>query len=156
LAIVSTMEGRLEEAKKLFAEALSLHDRIGDENCSSLCRMYLADVHLAESDFEEASRRAREALSGYQSTENPAAVLSCVRRFGFISLEEGQHERAAALLSATEALRGDRPLTAFDQERLTAAADRLRAALGEVEYENRTAAGATLELEEAISLALEP
>ncbi|MFV1963296.1 MAG: tetratricopeptide repeat protein [Acidimicrobiia bacterium] len=155
LAIVSTMEGRPEEAKKLFAEALSLHDRIGDENCSSLCRMYLADVHLAEGDFEEAARRAREALIGYQSTENPAAVLSCVRRFGFISLEEGQHDRAATLLSATEAIRGDRPLTAFDQERLTAASDRLRGALGEVEYERHTAAGANLELEETVSLALE-
>ncbi len=157
LAVVKTMTGQLEDAKVLFEEALPIHRQIGDENCTAFVHTYLGEVHSNEGAFTAARDHLAKGLEGYRDLQNPHGIANGLRRMGWLAMTAGDHERAARLLGAAEAIRAELggSIAVHDQRRMDAATESLEAHVGEQTMRTWWESGMSMSRGEAITYALD-
>ncbi|NNC41338.1 MAG: tetratricopeptide repeat protein [Acidimicrobiia bacterium] len=158
LAIIATMTGDHDEAKRLFGEALPVHQRIGDENCTALIHTYLGGMLSDEGHFASARQHLTAAVEGAGALHNPYLVGAGLRRFGWLAAAEGDHRRAARILGATDSLRSELSgsISEHDLNRMTEVTRDTEAALGPGSFSGWWNSGVEMGLDEAVDFALNP
>lgn len=116
----------------------------------------LGSVETRAGNLERAQQLCDEALRLALEIENPLLVTYCVINLAGVASASGEHEHAARLLGAGEAMieaagMSLNPGTALEHERHV---ERTRRALGRAEYERAVRAGRELERDAAIEYAL--
>ena len=157
LATIANQTGRYEGADSLLQENLPFVRGRGQSRCEAYTLMGLAETavfrKLPEPAAEWATSGARRAL-GF-GEESLAAY--CLDVAAAALAEEGERDRAAAILGSTERARDRLGMALDDEEK--AMRDRalgaIRPALDDTELERAVARGTDLDLAQALELALE-
>jgi len=156
LAVIATMTGNPDDAKRLFDEALPTHQQIGDETCTALAHLYLGEVFSDEGAFTTAREHLASSLDGYRELQNCYGVANGLRRMGWLAAAMGEHERAARLLGAAEALRdtlgGD--MSVHDGHRMRDATESLKAVVPTGRLDEWWDSGVAMGMAEAVEYAL--
>jgi tetratricopeptide (TPR) repeat protein len=153
---VTTAGAHYEESLALLRD-LSDHQELSDRLGMAACLAGLAEVLRVRRDYAAARALHEESLELRRQEEDKRGVALCLARLAGVAVGQGQLERAARLLGATEALleacsaRMDDPLERIDYDRNVAAA---RAKLGAEAFAAAWAAGRAMSLEQAIAYAL--
>jgi len=116
----------------------------------------LGSVETRAGNLERAQQLCDEALRLALEIDNPLLVTYCMINLAGVASARGQHERAARLLGAGEAMIKAtgmtlNPGTAIEYERHV---DRTQTALGEPEYQRVVRVGRELDRDAAIEHAL--
>jgi len=156
LGILATVTGASEEAKALFDEALPVHQRIGDQNCTALIHTYMGELLTDEGNYTEAAERLTLGVKGFEDLQNRYGMVNSVRRMGWLALAEGDMERAARLLGAADGFREDLGgyISVHDAKRDEDLTARLRDQIDAEQMDGWWAEGKLMSQEERISYAL--
>lgn len=156
LGNVANAQGQLAQARGHYRQSLELLRRIGDRREVAASLLNLAIVERDDGALEQAARLAGESLSELLALGDRAAAAACVEVLAGIAGSEGHLERAARLYGAAHALAesaGAR-LPALDPSDHAARTTVLRSRLGADRYARAWQAGRSMELDEAVRLAL--
>ncbi len=155
---VASLAGRLAEAERWMIDARVQYRAIGDRRFDRVLTSELAHVLRREGRLDEAEAEYRSTIRGWQVSGNDGAVANQLECFAYIAAARGQGTRAARLLGAAESLRdaAHAPMTEFERGEYDAAAEGLRASLGEDAFQQAWAAGCLLDADAAVAIALAP
>jgi predicted ATPase/class 3 adenylate cyclase/Tfp pilus assembly protein PilF len=159
LAIIATMTGDHDEAKRLFDEALPVHQRIGDENCTALIHTYLGGMLSDEGHFASARQHLTAAVQGARELHNPYLAGAGLRRFGWLAAAEEDYQRAVRLLGATEALcnrLGSGVISEHDRRRTTELTAAVKVAIGIGDFDDWWNSGVEMDMDATVDYALNP
>ena len=149
------LQGHLEEAEALAAEALIVARAAGHAWTEALALGVLAHIAVDRADFGEALRRCRESLSVSQVLGDQRGVAGAFGTLAGLFLKAGQPQQAARLLAAARALADSIGLAhvahAVSYERVLAT---VRDGLTEAAFAAAWAAGSVLPPEQALAGAL--
>ncbi|MBU2670653.1 winged helix-turn-helix domain-containing protein [Actinoplanes bogorensis] len=143
-AMFARMDGDLDEAARSMEMALATMN-----HPAAVPQFYAMAMHTqglilaAAGEFDAARAKHSDAVrTAVESKDSPVIALTLVG-LADLAVREGDFERAAVLLGASDAVRGSRDLSVPDVERLTFEA---RAALGDAGFDSsyRSAAGTTM------------
>src|SRR5690606_37966277 len=154
LAEIARCEGDLDEAAELYRKASTEFADDAPTQFQVLVGVGQAHVALARDDLSTAESYLPTALAtAHRLTDMPVLARTAVA-LAELWLRRGSPERAAAVLGASEVLRGGPDLLSADLDRLATAA---RAALGAAAYEAAYARGRSCDRTRALAmLALDP
>ena len=156
LARLAFFRGDLPEARKHADLMLDLHREMGDQLSVTGHQSEMAHAARQLGNFEEALALYRETIQGWQEIGHRGAVAHQLECFAFIAKAQEQGERAVKLMSAAEALRAASTSPGTPQERIEY--DRelagLRAGMDEKTFNWLWAEGQSMDMEQAIELAL--
>ncbi|MFQ5968527.1 MAG: hypothetical protein ACE5MI_13110, partial [Acidimicrobiia bacterium] len=108
-----------------------------------------------EGDYVRGEEHLVLGLEEYQDLRNPYGVANGLRRMGWLAAAEGDHERAARLLGAAEALSDELGhISAHDTDRMSEVTTSLRAADAADQIDEWWHEGAAMSRDEAIAYAL--
>lgn len=158
LAVIATMTGDHDEALALFNQALPVHRKIGDENCTATAQVYLGEVFADLGRFHDAQDNLVAALRGAKELQNPYIAGAALRRVGWLEHQRRNHERAADALGAAQRIHteiGRKTMSVHDSQRTEDVIRSLSRVLGEEHLESRLSAFADRTLQEAIDFAIE-
>jgi predicted ATPase/class 3 adenylate cyclase len=102
-------------ARRELGRALEQARALGEEQYTAAAQLLLSLVDLRAGDIAQASERAREAFGLYTQLEDDRSRARCVLVLASCGAERGEHEIAARLTGAAEALRGDDPPDEFEE-----------------------------------------
>ena len=151
LADLARQQGDLDEAAALYAAGWQRQAvaPIAVPQFKAILRGGMAHVAVARGDLTAARELAVEAMRfAVDGRDMPVIALTSVVTVA-IAAAQGDRERAAAVLGASDSLRGGPDRSNPDAERLAA---ELRAALGPVAYEAAYARGHALGRADALAL----
>ncbi|MDX1467942.1 MAG: adenylate/guanylate cyclase domain-containing protein [Acidimicrobiia bacterium] len=156
LGILATMEGRFEEARELFEEALPVHMRIGDQNCTALVHTFMGELMTGQGDLKAALSHLGKGITGYEDLNNATGVANGLRRMAWLAQARGDSHRAVVLLGASDALaqKSGGRVSAHDEERLSSSISQLRADLREEDFDAAWREGSGATREEMLTYAL--
>ncbi len=157
LAIIATMTGSHDEALRLFEEALPIHRKIGDENCTATAQVYLGEAFTNLGRFDEARENLITALRGAQDLQNRNIAAGGLRRLGWLAAARGDYELATRTLGSAESFlpkSGQKAMSVHDAEQSAEVLDLLTEAVGKDRVESWKTAGTGLTMAEAIDLAV--
>lgn len=116
-ASVAAGLGKLQEARRLFGEAIPMFERIGDQSCVAFSHLYLADVESEFGDLEKVVSLLQTAIDGFVETANPPGVSAVLRRLAkaaaavapelaarFLAVDGGRRTQGAALSPSEQAI----------------------------------------------------
>lgn len=148
--------GELDRAKLGYEEALSIFQLSGEINQISFALGGLGDIARMQGNFPLATSYFSEALTNYRHIGNKFDVVFILEAQAILSEALGQHECAACLWGATEALREATHLSLAPsyQQDYAVYIDRARKTLGEKAYASAWAQGRRFTMDEAIEFAL--
>ena len=156
LGVAAQMAGDLLEAREHMAERIRLSRELGSYGGLSMEASNLSMVERQLGNLDRAEELAREALDIFRRREDEWAIPYGLNSLAAVARDRGEHERAATLLGAAEALveaqgaawpPDERPH--YEQSVAT-----LTEAMGAAEYERVRAAGRSLSSHEAVDYAL--
>jgi class 3 adenylate cyclase/tetratricopeptide (TPR) repeat protein len=155
-ACVASDQHNYSEARSLLGESLSIRRQLGDKVGLALSLNTLADVVLDEGDFRSARPLLDESLTINRELGDQTAIAYLLEDYGGLAAAEDKPERALRLAGFAAALRESigAPLPPAEQERVNRMIAPAREALQENTATAAWEAGQTLELEQAIELAL--
>ena len=155
LAMVAARTGHPELARSILDEALPLYRQIGDESCIAICHLILGELDTDAGDHAAAERHLRESLDGFLLLRNQVNLAPVLRRGAELATAINDHQRAATLIGAAEAIRESAGvvLSEHDRARFEEAGTRTEAALGHKEFADLVEQGATMSLEDVIEYA---
>jgi hypothetical protein len=135
---------------------LDLHREQGDQLSVTGHQSEMAHVARQLGNYKEALAQYRETLPEWQEIGHRGAVAHQLECFAFIAKAQEEGERAVKLMSAAEALRRGSSSQRTPQERIEY--DRelagLRAGMDEKAFNSLWAEGQSMNMEQAIDLAL--
>ena len=155
-ACVFNDQGEYAEARRLLQESLMIRRELGDKAGLALSLNTLADVVIDEGEFAEARPLLDESLEINRELGDQTAIAYLIEDYGGIAAAEGKSEKALQLAGFAATLRESigAPLPPLEQTRLdrmiAPAREALTESLATTAWEN----GRTLELEQAIELAM--
>jgi predicted ATPase/class 3 adenylate cyclase/DNA-binding CsgD family transcriptional regulator len=141
--------GDLAEARRLADEAISM--RAGVYQSSALVTR--ATIEVAQGELDDADADARHALSIAASVGGEVIIPDILECLADLARIEGSHRDAVRLNGMAAAARermGSRRFKVFDAAHAASVAD-LREALGDNDFDEAWAEGASLSMEEAIA-----
>jgi predicted ATPase len=149
--------GDVERALFRLTEGLALAREVKDTWSIGVAAATLAAVRLRENDLEAAHALFCEGLAIARDRGDKRLASECLQGAAFVASARGDHERAARLLGASDALLeavGARraPVELVTRDRYEPA---VRQALGDDRHGVAVSAGRGLSLEEAVPLALD-
>jgi predicted ATPase/DNA-binding CsgD family transcriptional regulator len=157
LGEVARLDGDYERAEKAYQEAIDVASKIGNKLQEVISFSNLSYIAYHQGDFERAEAIAREAISRRMELGNISSIPQELSTLAGPLAAQGNVEKAARLLGASDALLeamglfiqpGDR----FEAERYESA---IRAQLDDATFEAAWAEGQAMSLEQAIAFALE-
>lgn len=158
LAAITLLQGDLAGARRLADEALARYRALDHQLGIGLGLITQGDIARAEGNSAEALASYFQCLKLWKERENTVTVGYVLDYIGRTFLQMEDAERAATLFSAAATIReqaGVR-LTDYEKAGCNLAFQRCREALGNAAFAVAWAAGRTLSIAEAVSLALEP
>ncbi|HEX6134445.1 MAG TPA: BTAD domain-containing putative transcriptional regulator [Longimicrobiales bacterium] len=149
--------GDRAEAERAYQEADTLWSDPADEWGRSLARNSLAVLAWRRGDVEQARSYSRDSLELLRSVRDRWFASRALQVLGYITLEHGGAARAARLLGASEALRGEvgARLMPFEVPEWSRAIEQLRTTLGSDEFDEVWSSVASIGFDAAIELGLE-
>ncbi|GII64207.1 SARP family transcriptional regulator [Sphaerisporangium krabiense] len=146
LAEVARLRGDVAEARRLCHEALAECPAgwITTEQTRARVSVTLARLAVAEGETAQAKGWLRRALSGGAATQDLGVAALAVWTFAEVALTDHEDEKAARLLGAHAALRGEPPDPAL--------AARCRSRLGDAAYERAYESGRRMSPEETLAI----
>lgn len=151
LGAMARREGRLDEAKELVERAYAMLDLMTERVAPHGLAMVLSQlgrVAVARGELEDARGYAVRSVELALNTEDMPVASGIVEATADVDLLAGEYELAARTLGIAAAMRGMRTIPDSDVRRTV---DRLRAELGDAQYEATYDAGAVLPREDATS-----
>ena len=155
-AMVARYHGRFEEARAQFIPLLSVFHSMGDYHRANMVNSEMAHMDRVEGNLDKAEAMYRETIVEWKRLGHRAAVANQLECFAFIIKTKEEPERAAILLGAAEALREKINIHMTEMERVEydrQVAD-LKANMNEKEFSTAWRKGRTMEMDEAVKLAL--
>jgi non-specific serine/threonine protein kinase len=158
LGVVAWGQGDAARAVPYWEEALALHRAAGDTWGASISLSYLGMVAGQRSDFAAAEALHRESMDLRWAMGTKEDVAHCLANFAALAAARGQHERAARLFGAADAVQAAIGNTLKEPERTfyERATVTARAGLDERAFAAAWAAGQALPIDEAVAEALAP
>jgi tetratricopeptide (TPR) repeat protein len=104
LGILALLEGRGENARPLYEEALQTFQDFGNTYYVGLVHCMLAQCDSTEGDLFAAETGVRAGLTSFQQSGNLMGVAWTLYQFADLAVRRGQHERALRLVAACESL----------------------------------------------------
>jgi tetratricopeptide (TPR) repeat protein len=156
LAYADYIAGDDEHARTGFEETLALNRRVGNRFAVARELTNLGSVETRAGNLERAHELCHEALRIAVDLDNSTLATYCVVNLAGVASANGDHERAARLLGAGEAMLATagmtlNPGTAIEYSRHV---ERTRTSLGDAEYEQLNRAGHELDRGAAVAYAL--
>jgi non-specific serine/threonine protein kinase len=158
LGTVALCQGDIEAARPLFEESLALYAQLQDKRGEAWGLHSLAMIARQSDDLEAGRVLEGQSLTLRCGLGDPQGIASCLVGSAEQARAEGQPERAARLLGATEAASSaiGYVLTRHEQALYEREVAAVRVALGEARFEAERAAGQSLTVEQAVAEALGP
>jgi predicted ATPase/class 3 adenylate cyclase len=157
LGTLELIERHSEQARKCFDDALETFEELSDPYWVAFTQLLLGHVDRFEGDEESAEKRYRASLTAFWQHDVLMMTTSVLHAFADLALLRGQQDRALRLAGASDALRepfGEKsPLEEATTGDVRAAA---RSLLDEATVENLYQEGRAMELEDALTYALQP
>jgi len=157
LGVLARAQGDHVRAQALYEECCQLHRAIGDPWSTAVSLTNLGNVASANSDFEQARSCYRESLILRRDLGDQQGVWFTLHAVGFLTLQQGDTDRAARILAAAAALGGQLGVTppSHDQVRYDEAVEELRQSLGDGAFATSWATGQEMTTEDAVAYALQ-
>ena len=145
-----------DAAVAAFDVAIQRFMELGDERFVLAARSDMAHALRRGGRLDEAVALYRETIGGWVHLGHKGAVANQLENIAYVTIEQGDPDRAARLLGAADAIReAAQARMAFDEEPEHAASiERLQTALAPVVFDDAWAAGQALSQTEAVALAL--
>jgi len=155
-ACVASDQMDYTEARTLLNESLMIRRELGDKAGLALSLNTLADVVLDEGKFGDARPLLDESLKLNRELGDQTAIAYLIEGYGGLAAAEAKPQRALQLAGFAAALRESigAPLPPSEQARVDRMIAPARAALSDSEVATEWEKGRSLELEQAIQLAL--
>jgi tetratricopeptide (TPR) repeat protein len=101
---IAKLEGKLEDAHKIFSDALPLAREAGGSGLTAFFEEGLAEVAEEENQREEAMRQINELLSSLHEHKDPTNEIGAESLRARIALEEGDTAAATRAIAAARSL----------------------------------------------------
>jgi predicted ATPase len=152
---LSGHQGRLDEARRSFGQAIQAYDEMRDVRFVLAARSDLGHALRKGGALDEAEALYRTTIHEWQHLGNLGAIASQLEGFGYIAIARSDAIRAAHLFGAAEAMRekAESPMPWGERVEYEAAIELLRALADAPDLGDALAAGRRLELDEAVALA---
>ena len=155
IADVARLQGRKQDAIRIYGEAIAGFSSIGDRRCLASSQKNLAQLAAERHGHREARRLFVESLRIRHEFSDQLGVAECLDGLAGLAADAGRPEHAVTLLAAAAARRelagsGQLPEDRFLTERLLVA---LRAALSPENFDGAWAEGAALDADGALGRA---
>ncbi|MBV9041531.1 MAG: tetratricopeptide repeat protein [Acidimicrobiia bacterium] len=156
LGEVARLEGKLPEARALLEESLALAQASGWRTVLWWPVHSLGALARSEGNLDEARERLREAIALCPKLARRPRLSDCLEDLAAVALDDGDANRAAVLLGASDAFRlaAATPVPAVMRASVDELVGSVRAALGDTTFEERWVEGQALDADEAVDLAL--
>jgi tetratricopeptide (TPR) repeat protein len=100
---MARLEGRLEEAKEIYEQELTLLEKSGDRLAQAISFHNLGHTLLGLGARQQAAACFKESLARYRQLENERGIALCLAGMGGVAALSGRGEQAARLLARAEA-----------------------------------------------------
>jgi len=157
LARLASAMGDFDAARQHLHEALHTLEEVDDPLATNIVRSELAHLERRTGQLETARQLYRECVITWGKFGHQAAAVREVECLAYIARAQGQPARAARLLGAAQAARQriNAQQAVREQAEHAVELDLLRADLPPADYDTAWTEGATLNLEQAVDLALQ-
>ncbi len=157
LGMIRERKSEYDKARELLDQGLLLSRELGEKIGTANSLLLLGTVARKQGDYDAAKKLIGESLAIYRELGDREGMASCFEEFAGCASAQGQHGRTARFLGIADALREAvnspiPPAYRADKEHDVAEA---RSALGEQRYVAEWTKGRMMNLEEAISYAIE-
>ncbi len=140
----------IDKAREAFEESLALARGLGEESQQAAALFMLAELDLLAGELDRAETQVLESLAVYTRVENDRDRAECLVVLAGIATAKKSFEKAARLLGAADALRGDAPLDVYEAPVLERVLPELEVALGEDRLARLRAEGTRLGAETSV------
>jgi len=149
--------GNYAEAKKIFEEGLGLFKGISYVNIQLILASEIGHIERRTGNLMQAKSMYRDTITSWQNFGNRAAIAHQLECFGFLAIHEEEPQRAVKLIGAAEAVREriQSPMAEYEQAEYGTEVAQLRSMLLEAEFHALWTEGRSMDIEQAIELALE-
>jgi hypothetical protein len=156
LARMAFFRGDLLEAQKHADLMLDLHKEMGDQLSVTAHQSEMAHIARQMGNYKQAIALYRETLPDWQKIGHRGAVAHQLECIAFIAKAQERGERAVKLMSAAEALRQASSSPRTPQERIEyeRELEELHAGMDEKTFDLLWAAGQSMNMDQAIDLAM--
>ena len=157
LGCIAFDAGDFTHSRLVFAEALEQLEEVGDPQSLANGATNLASAELELGEHERAAARFRSVIETTRDGHFPEPVIWCLDGLAATEIQAGDAERAARLLGASEGIaeRIGYAVKGMERKRHADTLEQLREQIDDGRVAEARAAGAALELAQAIELALE-
>ncbi len=154
---IARVQENHEQAAALYAQSLTLIEALGDNRRKVTALVNLGQVALHHGDAAKALEFFRESLRQSQKLSNKYLIAYCFAGLTGVARLSEQHERAARLSGAADALLGTigSQLDLADRVEYERSVTAVRAQLGDQPFAAAQAEGRAMTMEQAIAYALE-
>jgi predicted ATPase/class 3 adenylate cyclase len=156
-AVGAGLLGQLDDARRLFGQAIERYEEMGDQRFVLIARSDFAHALRRGGALDEAEAMYRQTIHDWRRVGNRGAVANQLECFAYAAHATGLFDRAVRLLAAAEALRevAAAPMLPYERVEYDAAVQSLRDQVDPVAFEAAWQAGRRLDLEDAVALALD-
>lgn len=159
--------GEADQAKRMAEQVLEIYSELDDDYAANPARSLLADLARQQGDLEKATRLYRETIIGWRDSGRADAGVRTMESIAYIMHAESQGEdgdlhqarlaHAAKLLGAADAIRGriNRPVNFVDLAEYERELAEIKEEAGESVFQSAWQEGQSLNLDEAVLLAIE-
>jgi len=157
LGELSRMVGDYNRAQDVYEECLALSRQVGDKQRAGVMLSNLSYVAMHQDDYQRAEALIREALTITVELNTKYFTGLCIAMLAGPVGANGQPERAARLLGASEGilLSLDASLQPADQIEIDCYLADIRAQLDEKIFSDACSQGRTMSIEDAVAYALD-
>ena len=155
--LLAHWEGNFQTALEHFQEAILLSEKIGDQYANIWIHIRLAHTYLQKGDTQQARTLFNLSLENKHIADFPIGLVYAIEGVACLNVRMGQFKHAACLYAWTDAMRaqiGDiRP--PVEQASIQQDLDVIHSQLTDLDIEVSSECGKSLDIEQAISLALD-
>jgi tetratricopeptide (TPR) repeat protein len=155
--VLAEHKGDLDEATDLCRKSLAIDEEVGDIRHAGTMKGRLGEIALKSERVDEAKALFREALQVAHSLAERSRVARALENMACAAQAEGEPPRAARLFGAAAAIRREMgaPQTPLDAMTIEPYMTAARRELGRARWQREWAAGAAMDMEQAVEYALE-
>ncbi len=142
-----------DQAEALAAESLAIAQQVGEVRTSAMAYLNLSGPAENRGDYDRAWAMNRESLPLLKAMEDRYSLSVAAQNLGSVAEKVGQFERSARCLAAATVMLEQTHIAhgPIEQERFDATVERVRAALGDEQFDAAWAAGSRYTIDQLIA-----